>query len=365
MKIKTDLRNLTQDEIVAYVESLGQPAFRGRQIMSWLYRPGISQFSEMTDLAKEFRNLLTENARISHLEDPILERSSDGCVKFGFTLDDGQMIETVLIPEPDRNTLCVSSQVGCAMNCSFCLTATMGFIRNLTPSEIVGQVCAVGDFLRAQPEAERIGPDKVTNVVFMGMGEPLNNLENLLKALSILTEQRGLDLTNRRITVSTCGIVPKMRLLGENSDANLAISLHAIDDVTRSRLMPINERYPLDELLAACRDFPMPKRKRIMFEYILLKGINDSDAAAHELARKLRDIPCKINLLPYNESPGIPYKSTPMPRILSFQKILMDANYSVFIRNSRGTDISAACGQLAKKEERKQQEQTTSVLAGQ
>ncbi|MBW6519480.1 MAG: 23S rRNA (adenine(2503)-C(2))-methyltransferase RlmN [Desulfoarculaceae bacterium] len=358
MMNKFDLRNLTQDDIVTYVESLGQPAFRGRQLMSWLYRPGITQFSEMTDLAKEFREMLAEHASISRFTDPILERSSDGCVKFGFTLDDGRIIETVLIPEPDRNTLCVSSQLGCAMNCSFCLTATMGFIRNLSPSEIVNQVCAADDFLRVQPEAERIGPAKVTNVVFMGMGEPLNNLENLLKALSILTEQRGLDLTNRRITVSTCGIVPNMRILGENSDANLAISLHAIDDTTRSRLMPINERYPLDELLAACRDFPMPKRKRIMFEYILLKGINDSNGAAHELARKLKDIPCKINLLPYNESPGIPYQSTPMHQILSFQKILMDANYSVFIRNSRGTDISAACGQLAKKEEASQQERS-------
>jgi 23S rRNA (adenine2503-C2)-methyltransferase len=357
MNSKTDLRNLTQNEIIAFVESLNQPAFRGRQIMSWLYRPGITQFAEMTDLAKDFRKLLTEHARISRFVDPILERSSDGCVKFGFTLDDGRMIETVLIPEPDRNTLCVSSQVGCAMNCSFCLTATMGFIRNLSPAEIVGQVCAVDDFLRAQPEAERIGPAKVTNVVFMGMGEPLNNLENLLKAISILTEQRGLDLTNRRITVSTCGIVPKMHLLGENSDANLAISLHAIDDATRSKLMPINERYPLDELLNACRTFPMPKRKRIMFEYILLKGINDSTAAARELARKLRDIPCKINLIPFNESPDIPYRSTPMPQILAFQKILMDANYSVFIRSSRGADISAACGQLAKKDELQQGEQ--------
>ncbi|MBV5306222.1 MAG: 23S rRNA (adenine(2503)-C(2))-methyltransferase RlmN [Desulfobulbaceae bacterium] len=350
MTDKTDLRNLTQEEITRYVESLGQPAFRGRQIMSWLYRPGITQFSEMTDLAKEFRKVLSDNARISRFTDPVLECSTDGCVKFGFTLDDGRIIESVLIPEPDRNTLCVSSQVGCAMNCSFCLTATMGFIRNLIPSEIVGQVCAADEFLRSQPEGERIGPERVTNVVVMGMGEPLNNLDNLLKALSILTEQRGLDLTNRRITVSTCGIVPKMRHLGENSDANLAISLHATNDATRSRLMPINDRYPLEMLLAACRDFPMPKRKRIMFEYILFKGINDSDACARELAKKLREIPCKINLIPYNESPGLPYESTPMPRILAFQKILMDANYSVFIRSSRGSDISAACGQLAQKE---------------
>ncbi len=348
MTAKTDLRNLTRDDIVHFVESLGQPAFRGRQIMSWLYRPGITDFSQMTDLAaKDFRRILSEHATISRFDDQVLECSSDGCVKFGFKLADGKVIESVLIPEPDRNTLCVSSQVGCAMNCSFCLTAGMGFIRNLQPAEIVNQVCAVDDFLRNQPENERIGPERVTNVVFMGMGEPLNNLENLLKALSIMTEQQGLDLTNRRITVSTCGIIPKMRQLGENSNANLAISLHATNDTTRSRIMPINDRYPLDDLLAACRDFPMPKRKRIMFEYILLAGINDSRENAHELARKLRDIPCKINLLPYNESPTLPYTGTPMPQILAFQKILMDANYSVFIRNSRGSDISAACGQLA------------------
>ena len=352
MTSKTDLRNLTQDELVSYVESLGQPAFRGRQIMAWLYRPGITDFSQMTDLAKEFRRVLAEHAFISRFEHPLMERSEDGCVKFGFRLHDGKMIESVLIPEPDRNTLCVSSQVGCAMNCSFCLTATMGFVRNLDPAEIVNQVCAVGDFLRSQPEAERIGPDRVTNLVFMGMGEPLNNLDNLLKSLSILTEQRGLDLTSRRITVSTCGIVPKMRPLGENSTVNLAVSLHAVDNKTRDQLMPINKRYPVEELLAACRDFPMAKRKRIMFEYILLAGINDSDDQARELARILRGIPCKINLLPYNESPTLPYRSPSRERILSFQKILMNARYSVFIRSSRGSDISAACGQLAREDGR-------------
>ncbi|RUM41372.1 MAG: 23S rRNA (adenine(2503)-C(2))-methyltransferase RlmN, partial [Desulfocapsa sp.] len=297
-KEKTDLRNLTQDEIICYVEDLGQPAFRGRQIMSWLYRPGITDFSAMTDLAKKFRILLTENARISRFDNPVIQRSSDGCVKFGFPLDDNKIIESVLIPEPDRNTLCVSSQVGCAMNCSFCLTATMGFLRNLTPSEIVNQVVAVGDFLRAEPKGKLIGPDRVTNIVFMGMGEPLNNLDNLIKAISIITEQRGLDMTSRRITVSTCGIVPKMERLGLETDVNLAISLHAVNDKTRDLLMPVNTRHSLSELLEACRTYPMAKRKRIMFEYILLKDINDSDEDAQQLANILRDIPCKINLLP-------------------------------------------------------------------
>ncbi|MCK5070208.1 MAG: 23S rRNA (adenine(2503)-C(2))-methyltransferase RlmN [Desulfocapsa sp.] len=348
MNKKTDLRNLTQDELVDYVESLGQPAFRGRQIMSWLYRPGITDFAQMTDLAKKFREVLSEHAMMSQFSDPLIQRSKDGCVKFGFVLDDGKVIESVLIPESDRNTLCVSSQVGCAMNCSFCLTATMGFVRNLTPSEIVNQVCFVGDFLRNEPKGKLIGPDRVTNIVFMGMGEPLNNLENLIKSISILTEQRGLDMTNRRITVSTCGIVNKMLELGEKTDVNLAISLHAVDDSTRDSLMPVNNRYPLDELLQACRDYPMAKRKRIMFEYILLKDINDSDEQASELANILKDIPCKINLLPYNESPGLPFKSPSRNRVYAFQQIVRDAGYSVFIRTSRGEDISAACGQLAK-----------------
>jgi 23S rRNA (adenine2503-C2)-methyltransferase len=354
MNTKTDLRNLTQEEIVQYVEDLGQPPFRGRQIMSWLYRPGITEFSQMTDLAKKFRILLTENARIYRFTDPIIQRSKDGTVKFGFPLEDGKIIESVLIPEPDRNTLCVSSQVGCAMNCSFCLTATMGFSRNLNPSEIVNQVVAVGEFLRNEPKGKLIGPDRVTNIVFMGMGEPLNNLDNLIKSISILTEQRGLDMTSRRITVSTCGIVPKMERLGLETDVNLAISLHAVNDKTRDLLMPVNDRYTLADLLEACRTYPMAKRKRIMFEYILLKGINDSDEDARELAMILRDIPCKINLLPYNESPEISYKSPSRNRLYAFQKIVRDSGYSVFIRSSRGEDISAACGQLAKQKKGEQ-----------
>jgi 23S rRNA (adenine2503-C2)-methyltransferase len=345
--VKTDLKNLTQEQITAFVVSLNQPPFRAKQIMGWLYRPGITEFSQMTDLAKVFRTILEENACISRYTDPIIEEAGDGCVKFGFRLYDGNIIEAVLIPEPDRNTLCISSQVGCAMGCSFCLTGTMGFKRNLTAAEIVNQICAARDYLLAQPRGKLIGPDRVTNVVYMGMGEPLNNLENVLASLSIITEQKGLDLTSRRITVSTCGIIPKLRELGEKSTVNLAISLHAVDDATRRKLMPINDRYSIDDLLTACRDFPMPKRKRIMFEYILLKGINDSDADAVELASKLKGIPCKINLLPYNESPALPYKSPGMARLLAFQKILLDAHFTVFIRNSRGSDISAACGQLA------------------
>ncbi len=348
---KTDPKNYDLEGLIRYVEGLGQPAFRGRQIMSWLYRPGITEFDQMTDIAKKFREILKEKAFVSRFSAPVLERSTDGSVKFGFHLDDGKIVESVLIPEEDRNTLCLSSQVGCAMGCTFCLTGTMGFIRNLTPAEMVNQVCAVRDFLLAEPADTLIGPREVTNLVFMGMGEPLNNLDNLLTALSILTDPKGLDLTGRKITVSTCGIAPRLRKLGENSTVNLAISLHAVDDAIRNTLMPVNKLYPLDVLFEACRNFPMPKRRRIMFEYILLKDINDSDEQARELARKLHKIPCKINLLPYNESPDLPYRSPAPARVLAFQKILLDKHYSVFIRSSRGSDISAACGQLAGKEQ--------------
>ena len=343
-KKKTDLKNMTQDELVEFVESLGQPAFRGRQIMAWIYKPGITGFEQMSDLAKEFRAVLAEHAYMSRFNDPITEISRDGAVKFGFRLDDGFVIESVLIPEEDRNTLCVSSQAGCAMGCRFCLTGTMGFTRNLTRAEIVNQVCGVRDWMLEHDGGE------LTNIVFMGMGEPLANLENLLGALSLLTEQRGLDFSSRRITVSTCGLVPQMLELGTKTNVNLAISLHAADNETRSRLMPVNDRYPLEELLAACKDYPQKKRQRVMFEYTLLAGINDSDETARRLAVLLRDIPCKINLLSMNEADDQEYTSPPRDRVLRFQKILRDEGYTVFIRQSRGADISAACGQLAGKE---------------
>ncbi len=339
----TDLKNLTQEQLIAFVESLDQPSFRGRQILAWIYRPGVTTFDQMTDLAKEFRALLPAHATISRFENPVLETSADGTVKFGFLLHDGEMIESVLIPEEDRNTLCVSSQVGCAMGCTFCLTGAMGFRRNLTTAEIVNQVCGVRDYMLATDKG------KLTNIVFMGMGEPLANLENLIDALSILTEQRGLDFSSRRITVSTCGLVPQMITLGEKTNVNLAISLHAADDETRSRIMPVNLRYPLAELIQGCKQFPHKKRQRIMFEYTMLEGINDSDNDAMQLASLLGDIPCKINLLSLNETEESAYRSPGRARVLTFQKILRDQGYTTFIRQSRGADISAACGQLAGK----------------
>jgi len=338
---KTDLKNMNRQHLVRYVEMLGQPTFRAEQLLAWLYRPGITDFSQMTDLAKELRALLAERARISRFENPLVEISKDGAVKFGFTLEDGRMIESVLIPEEDRKTLCVSTQVGCAMGCNFCLTGKMGFTRNLKASEIVNQICAVRDWMREQDRGE------LSNLVFMGMGEPLANLDNLLTALSILTEQRGLDFSSRRITVSTSGLVPQMLEFGKKSDVNLAVSLHAVDNATRTMLMPINKKYPLEELLAACKQYQMKKRQRIMFEYVMLEGVNDADATAEKLAELLRGIPCKINLLVVNATADCPYRSPGMGRILRFQEILRNRGYAVFIRQSRGEDISAACGQLA------------------
>lgn len=342
-----DCKNLDREGLERFAESLGQPPFRGRQIMSWLYRPGINDFSQMTDLAKSFRALLPQHASISGFDEPQIEQSRDGTIKFGFRLSDGHVIESVLIPEEDRNTLCISSQVGCAMACSFCRTGSMGFARNLLPSEIVNQVSSVRDYLLSRPDRRPEDGRGITNLVFMGMGEPLNNFDHLLTALAILTDQKGLDLASRRITVSTCGIVPNMRPLGEKTNVNLAISLHAVDDDMRNNLMPINRRYPIGELLEACRNYPMRKRKRIMFEYLLLDGINDSDAEARQLSRMLRHIPCKINLLVFNECEEISFRPSSRQRIIAFQDILRAARYSVFIRSSRGEDISAACGQLA------------------
>ncbi|MBU0484466.1 MAG: 23S rRNA (adenine(2503)-C(2))-methyltransferase RlmN [Proteobacteria bacterium] len=347
---KVDLKNFSISQLTNFVRELDFSPFRARQIFSWLYRPGFNDFNQMTDLSKKAREALAERSFFSSLSPDKSEESSDGAVKFRFRLEDGLMIESVFIPEEDRNTLCISSQAGCAMGCDFCLTGAMGFKRNLTPAEIVNQVLAVmkaacHDRHNSEEPARRSGC--INNLVFMGMGEPLANFDNLVTAIDILMDQRGLDFSSRRITVSTCGLVPKMIELGEKTSVNLAISLHSIRDEVRSRLMPVNRKYPVAVLLDACRQFPLPPRRMIMMEYIMIKDLNDSPAEAHELAEKLKDIRCKINLLPYNENPNLNYKRPSSETILRFQKILWDAGYSVFIRSSRGADISAACGQLA------------------
>lgn len=337
----TDLKDLTIDGIIDFVRSLGEPAFRGRQIFSWLYRPGISSFAQMSDISLAFRAKLQEVAMIRQLTVQAREESEDGSVKYAFLLDDGRLIESVLIPDQDRYTLCVSSQVGCAMGCRFCMTGAMGFKRNLTASEMVSQIHFVME------ELHRQGKGRLNNLVFMGMGEPLANLENLLTALDILLDPRGLNFSDRKVTVSTCGLIPKMAELGRRTTVNLAISLHAADDQTRNQLMPVNATYPLAALLEACRQYPVPKRRRIMMEYVMIKDCNDSKAAARRLVKILHGIPCKINLLPFNECPALPYQCPSRETIEAFQAILLQADYTVMIRESRGADISAACGQLA------------------
>lgn len=357
---KIDLKNLTLAQLTDWVTTFKLKPFRAKQIFSWLYRPGFHDFAAMTDIAKHVRQLLAEQAVISRLEPAREERSADGTVKFAFRLADGELIESVLIPEENelreeeeeedeagaaesgsRHTLCVSSQVGCAMKCAFCLTGTLGFKRNLLPAEIVGQVCQAREWLLAR------SGQRVNNLVFMGMGEPLLNFDHLATALSILMEQRGLDFSGRRITVSTCGIVPKMNELGEKFPVNLAVSLHAVEDAIRDQLMPVNRTYPVEELLRACREYPLPPRRRIMIEYALLAGINDSPAQARLLVKKLHGIRCKINLLPYNETPNLPFRRPSDRQIAAFRQILRDAGYTTLLRTSRGADISAACGQLA------------------
>ncbi len=342
---KVDLTNMTLSQLTTYLISLGLPKYRGIQVFAWLYRPHITDFSQMTDLSKESREMLESQAYFTWPEIAEIEHSKDGTVKYGFKLSDSNYIESVLIPEEERNTLCVSSQVGCAMGCEFCLTGAGGFRRNLTPGEIVGQVVKVRDWLYDTDDSDAF----LSNIVFMGMGEPLANFDNLVIALDILTEQRGLDFSDRKITISTCGLVHKIRELGEKTKVNLAVSLHSVDDTIRSKLMPINKRHPLADLLEACRNFPLPRRKRIMFEYILIKNLNDSESDAEMMAEKLKGIPCKINLLPYNESKGLPFKRPADKQIERFQQILWEAGYTVLVRSSRGSDISAACGQLAGK----------------
>jgi 23S rRNA (adenine2503-C2)-methyltransferase len=333
-----DLKEFTLSELEQLLADWGQPAFRARQLVKWLYK-GVGDFEAMTDLARPFRAELSRRARISSLQPEEVQIAADGCRKFRFALEDGSRIESVLIPEEGHYTLCLSSQVGCALGCSFCLTARRGLIRNLTAGEIVNQVLAV--------RRELPGDVPLTNLVFMGMGEPLANFPALVRALTIISAPWGLNFSARRLTVSTAGLAPLIPRLGREARVNLTVSLNAPDDHTRNRLMPVNRRYPLSELLAACRAFPLPRHRRITFAYVLLEGVNDAPAQARQLARLLRGLRAKINLIPFNRHPRLPFGPPPPERILKFQEILREANYTVLIRESRGQEIGAACGQLA------------------
>lgn len=342
-----DLRHLTSAQLAHFMGELGFPESAARRVFSALQRTGVTDFAQMTMVNKVIRSALAEKSVISSLVPLALEQSGDGTRKFVFRLAEGAVIESVLIPERNRHTLCISSQCGCAMGCGFCLTGRMGFIRNLSAAEIVNQVLAVIAQMVSSGIKRATPREYVTNLVFMGMGEPLANYDNLLTALRILMDEAGLGFSERRVTVSTCGLAPRINDLGRDVRVNLAVSLHAADDYTRSRLMPVNRRYALDELLAACRSWSLLKKRVVLFEYILIRGVNDGEKDALLLAEKLHDIPCRINLLPYNESDSLPYARPDDGTVLRFSRILRDAGYTTIVRSSRGADISAACGQLA------------------
>ncbi|OGP55508.1 MAG: 23S rRNA (adenine(2503)-C(2))-methyltransferase [Deltaproteobacteria bacterium RBG_13_52_11] len=334
-----NLKDLSLEELEALIAGLGKERYRARQIMKWLYGRGASSFEEMTDLAKELRAELVRTARISSLESLTIERSGDGTRKYLFGLEDGNQVETVLIPDEGRLTLCISTQAGCAMGCRFCLTGAGGFARDLTSGEILDQIVVV---------TRGLGPDeRISNCVLMGMGEPLANYDSVTKALGIMASDLGFGLSRRRITLSTVGLIPQMkRLVAERVPCRLAISLNASTQKVRSYLMPIGSRYPLSALLAACRALPLPPRERITFEYVLIQGVNDSEGDARGLTQILRGIRCKMNLIPLNECPGIAFRRPQEKAVLRFQKVLMEAGYTTIIRESRGGAISAACGQL-------------------
>ncbi len=333
-----DICSKTRKELEEFFKERNEAAFRGRQLFKWLWQKGVNSFNEMTDLPKSFREELSHSCFIYSLKPFKKELSQDGTIKWALRLKDGLVIETVAIPEKDHFTICISSQVGCGMGCLFCKTGTMGLKRNLEPSEIACQALFV------KKELSKSLP--VRNIVFMGMGEPLANLENVLKAIEILTDDLGLSFSKRRITVSTSGIVPKIVELGKRADVGLAISLHATTDKIRNKLMPINKKYPINKLLSVCKNYNLPKRRRITFEYLLIKGINDSLDDAKRLSRLLAEIPSKINLIPFNPVDGLEFRAPDFENIMEFQEILKSKGYTTIIRKSKGRDISAACGQL-------------------
>jgi 23S rRNA (adenine2503-C2)-methyltransferase len=341
---KIPIKSLTLDELRERLSPMGLKNYRAGQIFSWIYQRHAVSFGEMTNIAKGERELLDSVFVITAPATLRVERSSDGTRKFLFELYDRHTIESVLIPDENRQTLCISSQVGCRQACRFCLTARSGFVRNLKAHEIADQVLEVSRVLLQE------GTRGITNIVLMGMGEPLANLDEVIKALRVITSDKGMGISPRRITVSTNGLVPEIARLGASGlKVNLAVSLNAANDEVRDRIMPVNKRYPIRELLTACRRFPLEPRRRITFEYVLLKNINDSPEDALRVAKLLRGIKCKVNLIPFNPFPGSEFQRPDDSTVRRFQKVLLDHQYTAPVRESRGRDISAACGQLREK----------------
>jgi 23S rRNA (adenine2503-C2)-methyltransferase len=340
-----NLVGLTRDELAQEMASFGAEKFRAQQLWQWIYNRGATDFTVMTSLSKKFAASLAERYVVARPDVTRDLASIDGTRKWLLKFPDGQEVESVHIPEDDRGTLCVSSQVGCTLTCKFCHTGTQVLVRNLTPAEIVGQVMNARDKLGEWPSPAE--DRQLTNIVMMGMGEPLYNYENVAKALKIVMDNEGLALSKRKITLSTAGVVPMIERCGAELGVNLAISLHAVTDELRDAIVPINKKYPIEQLLDACRTYPgSSNARRITFEYVMLKGVNDSPAEARELVRLLDGIPAKVNLIPFNPWPGAPYECSTGPAIKAFAEIVNDAGYSSPVRAPRGRDILAACGQL-------------------
>jgi 23S rRNA (adenine2503-C2)-methyltransferase len=341
---KTNLMDLNRQELEAFFTARGEKRFRAAQLMKWIHGRGVADFDAMTDIGKGLRADLRETAEIRLPEIVADQLSDDGSRKWLLRLADGNCIETVYIPEAGRGTLCVSSQVGCMLNCSFCSTARQGFNRNLSSGEIIAQLWQASRALGSRPDGER----RISNVVMMGMGEPLLNYENVVRSIQVMLDDFGYGLSKRRVTLSTAGVVPAIRRLRTDCDVSLAVSLHAPDDELRDELVPLNRKYPIAELLDACREYVgQDSRRRVTFEYVLLDGVNDSDVHARRLLRLLEGVPAKVNLIPFNPFPETRYRCSPAQTIARFFGLLNRSGIVTITRKTRGDDIDAACGQLA------------------
>lgn len=352
--MKTNLLNFDLPGLTTHFAQMGEKPFRARQVMRWMHLGGIADFTDMTDLAKSLRHKLLDNAEVKVPDLLIEQKSADGTCKWLLDVGTGNGVETVFIPEDTRGTLCISSQIGCALECMFCSTGRQGFNRNLTTAEIIGQLWWANKALGVTPKDERV----ISNVVMMGMGEPLANFDNVVTALSIMLDDHGYGLSRRRVTVSTSGMVPQMDRLKEVMPVALAISLHASNDQVRDKLIPLNKKYPLNQLMAACQRYLVKApRDFITFEYIMLKGVNDAPEHARELIALVKDVPCKFNLIPFNPFTNSGFERSTNERIRVFREILQEAGFVVTVRKTRGDDIDAACGQLAGKVKDKTQRQ--------
>ncbi|HGG8239886.1 TPA: 23S rRNA (adenine(2503)-C(2))-methyltransferase RlmN [Neisseria meningitidis] len=362
--MKTNLLNYDLQGLTRHFADMGEKPFRAKQVMRWMHQSGAQNFNEMTDLAKSLRHKLNEQAGIEIPKLMMSQKSSDGTRKWLLDVGTGNGVETVFIPESDRGTLCISSQVGCALECTFCSTGRQGFNRNLTSAEIIGQLWWANKAMGVTPKNERV----ISNVVMMGMGEPMANFDNVVTALSIMLDDHGYGLSRRRVTVSTSGMVPQMDRLRDVMPVALAVSLHASNDEVRNQIVPLNKKYPLKELMAACQRYLVKApRDFITFEYVMLDGINDKAQHARELIELVTDVPCKFNLIPFNPFPNSGYERSSNENIRVFRDILQQAGFVVTVRKTRGDDIDAACGQLAGQVQDKthRQQKWQQILIGQ